>query len=288
MRSKRTGRILACKEVLLTSDPRAFPLFIREIDVLAKLAHPAILGLIGHVMPRKADGQNVGLIFTEWLERGSLDDLLYDPATSAALTPTIRAKAAIGISVAMRYMHSSGVIHRDLKPGNILLDQNFEVRVGDLGSSRFTDLKQTLTGAVGTPFYMAPEIASAEGEMDYDEKVDVFSFAILLWELVTGQKAYAGFASGNPVAFLNRVTNGLRPEMVPMPPLAEDLVTRCWTKDPTLRPSFEEIVTQLTENGYAIVEGVSVDEVSGYVVKLEEFERKYPPQRAFTIQEVPS
>jgi serine/threonine protein kinase len=153
---------------------------MREVDVLRQVVYPAIIGLIGFLLPAEDpdDPEIISppIIVTEWLARGSLDDFMSDPIEYAKLTPKVKAKIAIGIVLGMRYMHVSGVMHRDLKPGNILLDERFEVRIGDLGSARFTDLQATMTGTVRTPSYMAPEILDA----DYGLSVDVYSFAMRL------------------------------------------------------------------------------------------------------------
>jgi serine/threonine protein kinase len=184
----------------------------------------------------------------------------------------------------MKYMHACGICHRDLKPGNILMDDRFEIRVADLGSARCTDLKQSLTLGIGTPVYMAPEIAGSEREADYNEKVDVFSFAIVMWELVAWKKAYEGGVLGSALGFLLRVMRGSRPEMsasIKRTPLAEELIVRSWENQPEKRPSFAEIVEMLRDGAYAVVDGVNVEEVSEYVARIEEFERRYPPERAY-------
>jgi hypothetical protein len=278
MRRKRTGAILACKEIHLTEDPRSVSIFHREIDILAKLAHPAILGFVGHVMPRNIDGYNTGCIYTQWIEHGSLAD-----HNLAELPPTVRAKAAVGIALAMRYMHACGICHRDLKPGNILLDENYEIRVADLGSARFTDVKLTLTANIGTPMYMAPEIAEATRDVRYTEKVDIFSFAILLWEIVMAKRPYAGI-SVSALTLLIKVMQGLRPDAGPnahMTPLAEQLIPKCWQKDPQERPDAAEILSTLKEGQYALLDGVDVGEVEQYVCRIEAYERSFPPQREY-------
>jgi serine/threonine protein kinase len=156
----------------------------------------------------------LAIIITEWLDRGSLDGPLYDLNKSRNLTPTARAKIVVGIVLAMRFMHACGIAHRDLKPANILLDGKYEMRIGDLGSSRRIDLHQTQ--GVGMVHYVTLEIFSESTDEPYDEKVDIFSFAIILWEIVSGQRAYAAYASLLHLPFMTKVINGLRPDMVPM------------------------------------------------------------------------
>jgi hypothetical protein len=281
--NRQTGRIAARKELSFQGLPNDFAQFIREIDALAKLAHPAILGLVGYIMPRKVNRENQAMIITEWLERGSLDGTLYDATKSRNLTPTMRAKIVAGIVLAMRFMHACGIAHRDMKPANILLDRKYEIRIADLGSARRMDLLKTQK--VGTYYYLAPEMASSDADHKYDEKVDVFSFAIILWEIVSGQKAYANYAEAHLFQFLTRVSKGLRPcekdDMMSMRQCTADLITSSWDNDPKHRPSFRRIFQILRKENYAILDDVDAGEVSRYVARILRFEKQFPARKRY-------
>jgi serine/threonine protein kinase len=80
----------------------------------------------------------------------------------------------------MRYIHSKDIIHPDLKPANIFIDDDHRIRIGDFGSSRLFKAGVTMTNA-GAPLYMAPEMDGGH----YDEKVDVYSFGLIMYEIVT-------------------------------------------------------------------------------------------------------
>jgi serine/threonine protein kinase len=88
----------------------------------------------------------------------------------------------------MAFAHESDIIHQNLKPSNILLDENHRPRIYNFGSSRGQPLSETLARTVGTPPSAAPELYD---DADYDGKADVFSFALILYEIVAGQTAFS-------------------------------------------------------------------------------------------------
>lgn len=110
----------------------------------------------------------------------------------------VRLKIAYDVALAFKYMHKCGIVHRDLKSHNLLIDQNFHVKVCDFGLARFqvssfpnckADVGKGASQFSGTPAYMAPELFQ---KRQYDHKVDVFAFGCLLWELVCREVPYDG------------------------------------------------------------------------------------------------
>lgn len=161
---------------------------------------------------------------------------------------------ALDIANALEYMHSLGVIFRDLKPDNIGFDENDTLKLFDFGLAKElkpgmkqANGKYQLTGNTGSRRYMAPEVARA---MDYDQSVDVFSFGILLWEMCTAEKPYIGYSSGKHM--IQVVLGGERPKMdgshtFHWPAGLQQLITRCWASECHKRPSFPEIKTMLQD-----------------------------------------
>ncbi|KAI3955749.1 hypothetical protein MKW98_006109 [Papaver atlanticum] len=156
-----------------------------------------------------------------------------------------RVAKALEISEAMEYLHGQNpkLVHRDLKPSNIFLDHEMHVRVADFGHARFLEEgDQALSGETGTYVYMAPEVIRFES---YDEKCDVYSYGVILNELITGEHPYIETDFG-PSKIAVEVGNcGLRPKL----PAADDdqlkelidLISRSWDEDTNIRPSFSYI-----------------------------------------------
>merc|ERR1740129_2123043 len=172
-----------------------------------------------------------------------------------------RVKVALDVADGVLYLHSLKVVHRDLKPQNILLakpaksaqDEVF-AKVGDFGLAR--SLAQELDGKylshqVGSWEHMAPEVVDVEANADYDEKVDVYSFAIIMYELASGRWPFSGMAdlSGDNKKIAKFVIQGGRPAwiLVPetVPAVFKSLVPRAWSQSPGERPGFETIISEL-------------------------------------------
>jgi serine/threonine protein kinase len=266
-RHSTTGEISWVEE----SNGASMDLFWRETDIRVRLVHPALLGLVGFVPPV----DKTGYLVTEYMPNGSLDELIKDPARYGKLSPTAKAKIAVGIAIGMRYMHAAGVLHRDLKPSNILLDENKEPRIGDLRVARLVSIDPTMTAGVGTSgLYSAPEIV----DNHYNEKVDVFSFAMIWWEIVTGKNAMTGFPDGKDpglIGHLRRIQDGVRPYLN-VGVVADGILGALWDTDPDNRLSFSDFLDYAKTNHYELVDGADVNEVARYVSRLEEFEATNP------------
>ena len=159
-----------------------------------------------------------------------------------------RLKIAHAIASAMEYLHSKGIVFRDLKPDNIGFDKNGVLKIFDFGLAK--ELKSTLakrdgkyemTGNTGSRRYMAPEVAK---EQFYNESVDVYSFGILLWEICSAEKPFYGYGSGRHMQQV--VLGGERPKMdaahtAHWPPNLQWLMKKCWSHVISVRPDFTAI-----------------------------------------------
>jgi len=208
--------------------------FRREIWVMSCFKHPNILTLIGASLT-----PSCYVLVMEYMTNGSLYDYLRDADNFFPHQMVLT--AALDIAAGMAHVHAAGVLQRDLKSKNCLLSDNLVCKVADFGLARFADPNKAYT-FVGTPFWAAPEIIRHE---DYSEKADVYSFAIVLWELVERKDPYGSLnAFQVPLQVAN---DGLRPaDFSRSAPLGlEPLMKQCWDADPEQRPPFAEIADTL-------------------------------------------
>lgn len=173
-----------------------------------------------------------------------LETLIIDEGKSMSLFQ--RMKMAKDAALGMNWLHSSNpiFIHRDLKLSNLLVDNNYKVCVCDFGLAQMKpkDVANLGYDPHGSPLYMAPEVFVG----DYNEKCDVYSFAIVLWEILTQSQAFEDIDDDLP-AFIHAVCdNNFRPDIPEgtLPRIAK-LLEDCWKKDPVQRPSFSTIISRL-------------------------------------------
>jgi serine/threonine protein kinase len=152
---------------------------------------------------------------------------------------------AIDVAQAMVYLHPN-IVHRDLKSQNVLLGADGTAKVCDFGIAKFKDrtFVSTVNGQAGTPAYMAPELFDG---INATEKVDVYSFSILLWECITGKVPWGHVPSPMQIIYYVGVLNQrpLMPSDGSVPKDLEQLIQDCWVVDPKKRPSFDVILKRL-------------------------------------------
>jgi serine/threonine protein kinase len=238
----------------LADTDRLRTLFMREVIILRELVHPCICRLRGVVIPTDV---NPGLIATEFVAGGSLRAVLGDPPRW--FTPTAKVIVLAGIVVAMIYVHAKGIMHRDLKPGNVLLDDRGRPKLCDFGTGKFNDGSPN-TANFGTVLYMAPEMYDEEAV--YCGKVDVYAFAMILYEVIVGMPAFEKPTRGTFWAHVMHIKRGGRRTI---PPAVKNrtgrLIEACWGQVPEERPSFAEVFEAMAAMNFALLDGVQVDEV---------------------------
>mmetsp|Transcript_5739 Transcript_5739/g.17271 ORF Transcript_5739/g.17271 Transcript_5739/m.17271 type:complete len:857 (-) Transcript_5739:659-3229(-) len=215
-------------------------MFCREVSILAKLDHPCILRLVGAVTtdPSKF------AILTEFVDGSNLYDTLHEKRVSFDFTT--RVKIARGVASGMAYMHGlpKPIIHRDLNSHNVLLFSTLQPVIADFGESRFFNdgrarpEAKDLTLQPGNLRWMAPEIFVQNSV--YTVLADVYSYALLLWELLTGHIPFAELKAASAafqMAHLNQ-----RPTIPgTCPPPIASLLRRAWSSEAHARPAFRDI-----------------------------------------------
>ncbi|KAJ7967761.1 Serine/threonine protein kinase [Quillaja saponaria] len=237
--------------------------FKSEVALLSRLFHPNIVQFIA-----ACKKPPVYCIITEYMSQGTLRMYLNKKEPYSLSTETIL-RLALDISRGMEYLHSQGVIHRDLKSNNLLLNDDMRVKVADFGTSCLETRCHETKGNMGTYRWMAPEMIK---EKPYTRKVDVYSFGIVLWELTTALLPFQGMT---PVQAAFAVSE--KNERPPMPascqPALAHLIKRCWAANPSKRPDFCDIVSALEKYDECVKEGLPLTHHSGLVSRNVILER---------------
>ncbi|KAK8853013.1 hypothetical protein M9Y10_018012 [Tritrichomonas musculus] len=211
--------------------------FFAEYEIMNNLDHPNILKTYGIFLVDKKVTPSILLEYCPF----NLDALIKNKSlTKVKIVCTI-----YQIIEAMKYIHFRKVVHRDLKPSNILISEDGVIKIGDFGISKLMTIKeQSSTGAKGTFKFMAPEILN---EQEYTEKVDVYSFGVLVFMLLN---------DGNlPSIILRDICLGKKAEIPSFfTEFSRNLIESCWNFDPKKRPSFDEILIELKKNNFGLIE----------------------------------
>ncbi|CAN0907543.1 Probable serine/threonine-protein kinase SIS8 [Linum grandiflorum] len=212
--------------------------YTKEIDMMKRLRHPNVLLFMGAVY----SPERMAMV-TELLPRGSLFKTLHK--NKQALDIKKRLKMALDVTRGMNYLHRRNppIVHRDLKSSNLLVDKNWNVKVGDFGLSKWKHATfLTARSGTGTPQWMAPEVLRNDPS---DEKSDVYSFGVILWELMTVSVPWNKLNSMQVVGVVGFMDRRLElPE--DLDPNIASIISDCWKSDPKQRPSFEDLIHQMT------------------------------------------
>ena len=241
-RDTRLSRLVAIKilRVDLARDSVFQTRFRREAQAAASLNHPNIVAVYdtGEEAVKGADGKTVMVpyIIMEYVEGHTVKELLSD-GTPVPIPEAV--EITEGILAALSYSHAAGLVHRDIKPGNVMLTNGGKVKVMDFGIARaIADSQATMTSAnavVGTALYLSPEQARGE---KLDERSDIYSAGCVLFELLTGQSPFSG-----DTAVSLAYQHVSEPPPVPssiaadVPPELDQVTLKALAKDPAQRYS---------------------------------------------------
>lgn len=202
--------------------------FRHEVAVMSAIHHPNTILFLGACT--EADHM---MLVTEFAEHGTLDEVLVNEDLSWGQ----RLNIALGSAKGMNWLHHMRppFIHRDLKTENILLDGHYNAKIADFGLSTFAE---KATGIGGTPFYMAPEMIL---NRPYTSKVDVFSFALVLYCTFINEVPYEDYEFQSIQEFFVMIVKGERLKLPGACPNVEKLISLCWRASPNSRPNFDQI-----------------------------------------------
>ncbi|CAM6105313.1 unnamed protein product [Calypogeia fissa] len=266
------GEIVAVKRLWVSRKPEVHVAkdqgFSAEVDLLGSIRHRNIVRLLGF-----CSNHETNLLVYEYMPNGSLGELLHSWKNGTkrdGKEPNIladwltRYNIAMGVAQGLAYLHhdcSPPIVHRDVKSNNILLDTNMEARVADFGLAKLLESNQSMSLVAGSYGYIAPEYAYT---LKVDERSDIYSFGIVLLELLTGRQPVETSDFGESVNIAEWVTRKMQTKEGLLEVLDSDvsagcssvqeemiLVLRvallCTSRLPRDRPSMRDVVTMLSE-----------------------------------------
>ncbi|MER7618058.1 serine/threonine protein kinase [Nonomuraea wenchangensis] len=237
-RERDTGDVVAVKLLRdgLAGDPDLVLRFVQERNVMRALRHPGIVTVRDFVV----EGDRLALVM-DLVEGGDLRGLLRRRGT---LPPSEAARLLAQVAAALAAAHAAGVAHRDVKPGNVLIEAGTgPARLTDFGVARIVHgpgLTQT-SSVIGTPAYLAPEVAGGDAATP---AVDVYALGLILYELLAGRPPFVG---EHPMALLRQHASSMPRRLPGMPDALWQVIAACVAKEPGARPEAAAVARALAE-----------------------------------------
>ncbi|KAK8841226.1 hypothetical protein M9Y10_027426 [Tritrichomonas musculus] len=242
------GKVIKCNE----DDEKIKRIIKYDIINMIRCQHPTLIKYYSYSLIDFTGGKNLTLIM-ELATNGSLANALAQAqnGVSNRYYKNARQIILVGIVRGMMYLHEHHILHRNLNPGNVLLDEYYRPHITNYGLSKIAENNKSTAQdfSYGTTIYKAPEVLSSNF---YNSKSDVYSFGIMMFEILTETTPYPLFQKGRMAAlqFTRKVVSeNYRPKFtVPIKKSFRNLIERCLSKNPNDRPSFEDIFKMLAYN----------------------------------------
>lgn len=228
--------------------------FASLMNSFSRLQNPAIQKIEGFNLVNFF-GEKRFTILNDYMPKGSLNQVFKTERN--LFTITKRYLNLLGIAFGMQYLHSKDIIHGNLNPNNILLDDQNYPHIADFGLSKFItkhfiDLK--------SPIYTAPEILE---EKEFDAKADVYSYSLIAYKIITGLDP---FVEGPNYLQIQNILKGKRPDLSSIKDKNwNKFLQKCWSKNPKDRPSFDQIIQTLTDPTFYSLIKINFTIVSRYL-----------------------
>jgi serine/threonine-protein kinase len=275
-RDLRLDRIVAIKTLRpdLARDQTFQARFRREAQSAASLNHPSIVAVYdtGEDM---STGSPIPYIVMEYVDGRTVRDLLIE---GHRLLPERSLEIVSGVLRALEYSHQAGIVHRDIKPGNVMVTRNGDVKVMDFGIARaMNDAQSTMTQTaqvIGTAQYLSPE--QARGER-VDARSDLYSTGCLMYELLTGRPPFTG-DSPVAIAYQHVRENPIPPSRLDpdIPPWADAIVLKAMAKAPGDR---YQSAAEMQADIQRAASGMQVAAMAAPPTRAEYYDYDYPPER---------
>lgn len=208
-----------------------------EIELMEGLCHPNIVQYLGFKVDQE---EGVVYIFQEWVPGGSIANMLtkFGPFTIGMIKNYTRQ-----ILTGLKYLHAHNIVHRDIKGGNVLIDDHGIVKLADFGASikmKFNETQETTT-IKGTPYFMAPEVLS---ENKYGRRGDIWAVGCTVIQMLTGHPPWKekNLQSIIQLHLLLSTHEGIPPIDKEIPDQLHDFLEKCFAKDPKKRPMAEQLL----------------------------------------------
>jgi hypothetical protein len=263
------GQVRECEFLGLQAAAKVFPadrsnanVVETEAQLFARLRHPNVVRFIAYVVDRDHQHVIVSELMHKDLRKYLDDEFNKGGDGSPRGRPLLEAvDIMLQIAQGMRYLHEQGMMHRDLKSKNVLVNVKdspvsssvLQVKVTDFGLAKLkTDNSTYTTRGVGTTRWRAPEVFEDDNPGKYKKSADVYSFAMVFFEVLTGQIPFDGIRLDN---LLQRLHRGLRPHLPrnECPKYLSALIKKCWSRNAARRPTFATICKTLVNCKVAIL-----------------------------------
>jgi serine/threonine protein kinase len=258
-------------------DPTTQTMFFREITILSTLQHPAILPFVGF----NVSGKNRPSfdIITQYMPNGTVqayEEFEAEGRLNPNWNATCKMKVIFGVASGMAFVHKCHIIHRDLKAENIFLNDEWEPVIADFGLSKSVDQLQVMqmSGVMGTPFYMAPELFTTDAGTSPSYPIDVYAYGVIVLSLFTkGNFTLSGKRVTSLPQLARALADGVRFDIpTNLEGWCRDLIQQCWHSNPDHRTTFEDIVQALKDDKNKILERADPDSYFAYRDRLPCFD----------------